>query len=535
MKTRFLALTVFVAAAVTASSAWNTSVSLKQIGNFRTGIFAQGASEISAFDPFTQRLFSVNAYRGTVDIIDLKDPSQPSLLFSIDLAQYGKAANSVAVCNGLLAVAVENENKQAPGKLLVFCTWGNCKLLFNTAVGALPDMVTFTPNGRYILVANEGEPNDDYTVDPEGSVSIIDVWRGAAPAAFSTVDFSYHNTRKNELQTQGIRIFGPNATVAQDFEPEYIAVSHDSKTAWVTLQENNAVAVISISQARIDTILPLGSKDHLSSINAFDASDKDGMIYPYNWPVNGLYLPDAIVTFKHHGKNYFLTANEGDAREYAGFAEVERVKKMKLDPVAFPQAADLKQDQNLGRLKVTTIIGDTDADGDFDKLYSFGGRSFAIWNEEGRQIFESGSLLEKLTAELEPDAFNSDHEENNSFDSRSDDKGPEPEGIAMGTIRGVPYAFIGLERMSSIVVFDLSDPSTPRTAGYVTTRRYDGTPAEDSAGDLGPEGLTFVPAYASPTRKPLLIVSYEISGSISIFEVEQKGKCKAGMSEHHHR
>lgn len=498
------------------------NITLRPIGNYRTGIFADGACEIVAYDPFTKRLFSVNGHTGSVDVTNIRNPSNPTSLFSIALESYGKSANSIAVCNGLLAVAVENENKQDPGKLLIFTTWGDCMLLKSIEVGSLPDMVTFTPNGQYILVANEGEPSDDYLVDPEGSVSIIDLRWGPFLATEKKVDFKRFNDQKEELIRSGVRIYGPDATVAQDLEPEYIAVSHDSKTAWITLQENNAIGIISIRDATVKSIVPLGYKDHNSPMNKFDASDKDGMIYLNTWPVKGLYLPDAICRFRVFGKDYLITANEGDARDYKGFSEEVRVKKLTLDPAAFPFASSLQEDQNLGRLKVTTTLGDTDMDGDYDEIYSYGARSFAIWSDKGKLIYESGSLLEMITAGYFPEEFNSNDEENESFDGRSDDKGPEPEGVVTGMIKGETYAFIGLERISGIMIFNVSNPYFPVFVDYINTREFSGDPKTDSAGDISPEGLIFVPDYLSPTYRPLVIAGFEVSGSITIYEVVPK-------------
>jgi 2',3'-cyclic-nucleotide 2'-phosphodiesterase/3'-nucleotidase/5'-nucleotidase len=500
-------------------AASDQSITLNPIGNYRTGIFAEGASEIVAFDPLTKRLFSVNAAHQTVDVLDLNDPSNPVLLFSIDLTPYGKSANSVDVYYGLLAVAIENENKQDNGTLAVFWTFGNCPLIKQFEIGALPDMVTFSPNGKFILVANEGEPNDDYTNDPEGSVSIIDLRWGIWWARARTADFTKYNNQKDELIAKGIRIFGPNSTVAQDFEPEYITVSDDSRTAWVTLQENNAIAVINVEKAEVEKLLPLGFKNHMELKNKLDASNKDGMINITNWPVYGMYLPDAIASYKFWYKTFIITANEGDSRDYSGFGEEERVADVVLDPTAFPNAEELQKEENLGRLKITNTMGDIDGDGDYDKLYSYGARSFAIWSESGELVYESGSILEEITAQYYPDDFNSSDEENNSFDDRSDDKGPETEGVAVGTIYGKTYAFVGLERIGGIMVFNVTNPYMPEFIEYINMRDFSGDPESDTAGDLSPEGLKFVPAWQSPTQKPLLLVGYEISGSIGVFEI----------------
>ena len=513
-----LSVILFCIALVSAETA--PSITLVPKGNYRTGIFADGAAEIVAFDPFTKRVFSVNGHDHTIDVLNISDISNPQLLFSIDISVYGKSANSVAVKHGILAAAVENDDKQAPGKLLLFQTWGQCRLIKNIEIGPLPDMVTFSPNGRYVLTANEGEPDKKYTDDPEGSVTIVDLRFGPFYPIVHTATFTAFNDRIDELKTQGIRIFGPGASVAQDLEPEYIAVSRDSKKAWVTLQENNAIAVIDLKKAEVKKLIPLGYKDHMDPANKFDASNKDDQIYLNTWPVKGMYQPDAIASFSIRGKDYFITANEGDSRDYNGFSEEKRIKDITLDPIAFPQAASLQENENLGRLKITTTLGDADADGDFDELYAYGGRSFSIFSENGELVFESGSLLEEITAEYLPDEFNSDNEENGSFDNRSDDKGPEPEGVTVGKLMGKTYAFIGLERIGGIMIFNVSNPAAPEFVDYVNTRDFSGDPEADEAGDLAPEGLEFIPAFLSPSGKPLVIAGYEVSGSVIVFEVQ---------------
>ncbi|MEB3355308.1 MAG: choice-of-anchor I family protein [Synechococcales bacterium] len=492
------------------------AINLQQIGTFQTGVFDEGAAEISAYDPISQRLFVINANEVTVDILDLSDPANPVKVGQIQASGFGAGANSVAIKNGVVAVAIESDPATEPGKVVFFNTDGDP--LSEVAVGSLPDMVTFTPDGTKVLVANEGEP--DGSIDPKGSISIIDISNGVANATAVFAGFESFDGTEDVLRQQGVRIF-PNKMVSEDVEPEYIAVSDDSATAYVTLQEANAVAVVDIASATVTKILPLGVKDHSLPGNGLDASDEDGIINIQNWPVFGLYMPDAIATFSANGQTYFVTANEGDDR-----GENERIEDLTLDPDAFPNAAELQLEENLGRLDASTIDGDTDGDGDYDQLFTYGSRSFTIYDSEGNLVFDSGDDFEQITASLFPDDFNANNDENDTFDSRSDNKGPEPEGVVVGEVDGRTYAFVGLERVGGIMVYDVTDPANSTFVQYLNNRNFDvdAQLADDSTnpavGDLGPEGLTFISGDDSPSGVPLLVVTNEISGSTTVYEVE---------------
>ncbi|TAJ04041.1 MAG: alkaline phosphatase [Planctomycetota bacterium] len=494
------------------------SVHLTKIGEYRTHVYNAGACEIPSYDVRSKRLFVINGATNKVDVVDLANPALPTYLFSVDLSAHGANPTSVATWRGLVAVSVGAATKTDPGKVVFFGADGT--VYAAVTVGALPDMLCFTPDGARVLVAGEGEPSSDYAVDPLGTVSIIDVQKPPsliAQAHVTTLDFSAFD---NAVLDPSVRVFGPGASVAQDFEPEYVAVAPDSKTAWITLQENNAVARLDLVTKSFTAIQGLGFKDHLLAGNGIDASDKDSAIAIAGWPVKGMYLPDSIAAFRVGAQDYYVTANEGDAREWGPFVEEARVKALALDATAFPSAATLKLDANLGRLNVTKANGDADGDGDYDALYAFGARSITIRKADGSLVWDSGQQLEEICANAFPLDFNADHAANASFDTRSDNKGPEPEGLALGRVGGRWHAFVGLERIGGIAVFNLQDPAHPVFVEYVNPRDFAGDPALDTAGDLGPEGLQFVPAALSPNGKDLLIVGNEISGSTAIFQID---------------
>lgn len=318
------------------------------------------------------------------------------------------------------------------------------------------------------------------------------------------------------------RIFGNNglSTVRQDMEPEYIAFTADNTKAFATCQENNCVVLIDLITKSITNIKGLGFKDHNVSGKGFDATDQDGMINIIPRPTLGIYQPDAIDGFTINGEHYFVSANEGDTRDYDGYSEEVRVSSRNLDATAYPNGAVLKQNSVMGRLKTTTSMGDIDYDGDVDQIYSFGARSFSIWNEEGELVFDSGDQFEQYTAVFLPTEFNSNNEINSSLDNRSDDKGPEPEGVKVLEKYGRQYAFVCLERIGGVMVYDVTNPSSPQFIQYLNNRNFAVNATEEAALDLGPEGILLIPASISPNERDLLVTSNEVSGTVSIFQLD---------------
>ena len=467
-------------------------------------------------------------------------------------------------------------------------------------VGAQPDMVTFTPDGQYVLTANEGEPSTDYQIDPVGSISILGVSEGQL-VEVRTAGFSAFNTQADALRSAGVRIYGPNASVEQDLEPEYIAISSDSGTAWVSLQENNALAKVDIATATVTDILPLGYKDHGTAGNGLDVSDSDDAINIDTWPgVLGMYQPDSIAAYEVDGETLLVTANEGDSRAWGeddqaywdgdagkGFVEEFRVKHLVhvsgfdrragddlppqlrdlaagalLNPTTFAYCGataadpgDCRADENLGRLTVAWTDGyRKDANGDpvlfdasgnqnlagdrlmYDNLYAYGARSFSIRDGDGQLVWNSGDQLEQYFASDAcmlganrtipcTDYFNATHDEGDTFDNRSDNKGPEPEGVTVGQLGNKTFAFIGLERIGGVMAWDITDPTAPVLVDYLNTRE-DWTTEDPStvlatAGDLGPEGLVFIAPEDSPNGEALLVIGNEVSGTTAVYQINQ--------------
>ncbi|CAH6839215.1 Alkaline phosphatase [Vibrio chagasii] len=529
--------------------------------------FDTSAAEIVSYDSCTDKLYVVNAQAKKVDVLSMNTDSSPSFEGSIDLQSAAVAsgidigaANSVSTHQGLVAVAIENADKQQNGIIALYRS-DTLELITTYTAGALPDMVSFSKDGRYIASANEGEPNADYSIDPEGSVTLVDLANGPMQAKVTQINFKAFNQgqpRHQEL-TDKARISAPDATVAQDLEPEYLTFADNGKL-YVALQENNALAAIDVATAEVDAILGLGGKPWDSA--QLDASNKDkniGNLQNYAM-LEGLYMPDSITNYSVDGNTYTVTANEGDGREYGikttqqvcddkGFewdgddykgtenyttekdfciAYVDEVRGKKLDVDAnHPLAGSLKDNKQLARLKVIKPQGTLAAD---QKVQAFGSRSFSIWDESGELVFDSGDDFARIVLEQDPANFNSTNDNNQSGDDRSDDKGVEPEAIEVAEINGKHYAFVGLERQGGIMVYDVTQPKNASFISYLNNRDFtqpvctkvdeDGDCDNDTynskAGDLGPESIKYFTRFGNH----FIAVGNEVSGSTSVYRVE---------------
>lgn len=655
-------------------------VDLTHVASYKSGIFDESAMEIVAYNPVGQTLYATNSYTDMVDVFDISNPQNITKIDSIDISSYGDGVNSVAFFQGYLAVAVEGNDFDENGHVVFFDSTN--AYVADVEVGVLPDMVTFTHDGMMVLTANEGEPDDDYTADPMGSVSIIDVSGGImnlSQADVTTLDFTQfdsnydpdvrnfgpvadifedfentsdslnnvivYNTAGDAMwyyddfsgdhyaeanafsansaseswmiippvlltgldsayfgfestsnfsggsldvlvstdydpdsnidpttaswdtitssfifspggytdtlsgyysldsyleemvsiaflykgapgggnstlwQIDDLELFGTQPRLSQNLEPEYIAVAPDNSKAFVICQENNAMAVVDLSTKSITALGALGFKDYSVGNNKMDASNTSSAVNIRNWPVFGMYQPDAIKAFEVNGMTYIATANEGDARDYDAWSEEDRVRDLMLDTVVFPNYADLQDNDSIGRLNITTTLGDADGDGYYEEIYSYGGRGFSIWDENLNLIWDSEDEFAQTLLNLHPADFNSNNDDNDSQKSRSDDKASEPEAIEIAEINGFMIAFIGLERMGGVMVYDVTDPSNPSFVSYFLNRDFN-LPADDiNAGDLGPEDIKFISADKSPNGNPMIAVANEVSGTLSLYEI----------------
>ena len=609
------------------------TVALEQTGRYAPvdAPFDEGAAEIVSYNKGTQEIFLVNANAGVAQILDISSPANPTksgddINAASDVEDDNGLndgamgnVNSVAVGGGTVAVAVAADDEQANG-YVAFYQATDRTFLGSVEVGALPDMVTFADDST-VLVANEGEPNDDYSIDPEGSVSVIDISGGVASASEKKAEFTAFNqgNAKADELPDDVRIFGNQgvqglgvtsvadtdpatvtvddasgisvgqwvtiasnddpvayrvtgksgdtltlhdeldddtkdydqlgdlavypyeggSTVAQDLEPEYITVAEDGKTAWVSLQENNALARVDVAAAEISAIQALGFKNHNVPGMGLDASDEDGpaeegAVNIQTHPIFGVYMPDSVASFDQNGETYVLTANEGDAREYDALSEEISLDAFEGQIDSDFDYSDVFKDENAGDLDSTFTLGDEDGDDKVEKLYSYGARSFSIRDGQGNLIFDSGDEFARKVAEVAPEHFNVDNDDDLGAEERSTAKGTEPEALAVGEVDGRTFAFIGLERQGGIMVYDVTNPHDADFVQYTSNRDFtedrflekdvdnDGDKEEvanPAAGDIGPEGMVFVPAAASPRDRPLLIVGNEVSGSTSIYRI----------------
>ncbi len=492
---------------------------LKHIGNYSTGFSNKdgGVAEIVKYNKDNGKMYIVNGQLQSIDIVDISTLSangKTELLLEkrIDIATIGNQNNfscgditsiDINTKRQIIAITVQHENYLENGYIVVADYDGN--YIEHFEAGNQPDMIVFTPDGNYVLSANEGEPREGYTknevldptLDPKGSVTIINL----EDKTTKTADFTKFDSEREKLIDNKV-ILKKDSLPSVDLEPEYIAIEDNSKIAYVSLQEANAIATLDIEKGDFTSVKGLGFKDYNQEKNALDAI-KDGRINIETQNLYGVYMPDGLATINIGGTQYVLTPNEGDAREWGKKPD----SYANITSYTFPGTT----------YKIDSLINSEHDGLEADKVYTLGARSFSIWNANTMElVYDSGSDFEKITATKFPEYFNISNDKIEK-DARSSKKGPEPEDVKTLKVLDKVYAFIGLERIGGIMMYDITNPSNATFCDYINTRDFSGL----FNGDSGPEGLCTIEAKDSPTGYPIVLVANEVSGTVSVMQINE--------------
>ena len=494
----------------------DSTLALELAARYNSGAMnADGGSlEIVQYNPVNRFAYAVSGVKGKLIAVNLNGSLEGETAVELagteyDIKQmlqnvqgfvYGDMT-SVAISpdGSKLAVAIQAENYAEPGVVALFAcnADGSLSLISTAAVGVQPDMVTFADNGT-ILTADEGEPREGANADdPRGSVSIVTI-DGNGSLSSNSVYFDEFDVQREALTGAGVLV-QKNALPSEDFEPEYIAVSGGK--AYVSLQEANAIAVLDIAAGQFTGVYPLGFQDY--GTTKVDLEKNDVIELKNYENVLGIRMPDGISTMSIGGKTYLLTANEGDSR--ADWSGLDNESEGKNSPTG-----DVSLDSKVVWFNATLWDGL-----DESKAYVFGGRSFSIHEVEDNGltlVYDSGSGFEEVTAEQLPGNFNTSNDKT-TMDNRSGKKGPEPESVVTGTVDGKTYAFIALERIGGVMVYDVTDPANAKFVNYINSREF----AAEIQGDVSPEGLCFVPAAQRTDGKALLLAACEVSGTLAVY------------------
>ena len=529
----------------------NSTLNITQIARYTSGQFNVdgGVMEIVAYSQMNGFAYAINGQSGLLSAIPLSgltagaaitqlngtDIDVKALVEAMDSSFHYGDMTSVAVSpdSTTLAAALQAEGYNDTGRVALFACNEDGSLTLKGLVetGVQPDMVTFADNDM-VLTADEGEPREGYgdgIPDPRGSVTVVDV----SACTSEVVGFEVFDARRAELAADGV-VLKKESAPSVDFEPEYIAVAGGK--AYITLQENNAIAVLDLASRAYDGVWSAGFEDY--SVTPIDIDKKDDAYAPktYN-SLMGIRMPDGIAAFQVDGRTYLVTANEGDAREWGDeelgtFYLNEDERDFGEEGVTSPTGAITGEDSGLEG-KVVFFKAE-DFDGlDSGKDYLFGGRTFTLYEagENGiTEVFTSGDDFEALTAQYLPDYYNCSND-NAVLDDRSGKKGPEAESATVGTVNGRSYVFVALERTGGIMAYDVTEPASVRYVNYINTRDFSSVVEgseqyEDeeldkwvTGGDVAPEGLLFLGESVSPTGEALLLAACEVSGTVTAYQV----------------
>ncbi len=477
-----------------------------------------GVAEIVSYNSDNGKAYVVNGQQGILNVLNvgedgsLTTESTIQVQNLIDGFAYGDMTSvAVDTVNDHVLIALQAADYAAAGRIAVLDYDGN--LVTSYEAGVQPDMITVSSDGKWILTANEGEPRNGYengAVDPAGSVTLVNT----ETEEVKTVGFEGFDS--SELVQQGVlfnRVNGQILSAAADLEPEYIAVDPDGTKAYVALQEANAVATLDLTAGEFTAITSLGLQDYSQESNSVDLVEDGGYAastYPNTY---GVRMPDGISAFEINGITYIATANEGDAREWGDFSNEAKENIADVNGVVAEDVRVLDPSLTAGLEE--------------GKNYLFGSRSFTIYNADTMElVYDSANSFESRTASYLPAWFNSSNDDI-EIDSRSAKKGVEPETVTVQQVGGHTFAFIGLERIGGVMVYDVTDPAAATYVNYVNTRDFSG----EITGDVAPEGLAFIPADESASGSPILLAACEVSGTVAAYTLSGSAVVPGGGSD----
>ena len=514
----------------------NSSLDITMSAHYTSGSFNAdgGVMEIVAYNKANGHAYAVNGQDGVLASIDIAggdtelssvDIDVKALVSDSDFTYGDMTSVAVSPDGSLIATALQDADYDEEGRIALFSSDsdGSIELLKVYEAGIQPDMVTFSPDGRYVLTADEGEPREGYGEnDPEGSVTVVSL----EDDIVSVIGFEAFDNplARKALSDKGI-IMQKGTVPSEDFEPEYIAVGNNK--AYITLQEANAVAVLDLDSMLFTGVYTVGLEDY--SIVPVDIDKKDDAYNPRTYEtLRGIRMPDGIAYFSIAGNDYIVTANEGDAREWGDYLNED--ERDFGDGDVSPTGAITAENSGLDGKVV--FLASNDYDGlDVGIDYLYGGRTMTIFRVDDsglEEVFTTADDAERITYSYLPEYYNASND-NAVLDDRSGKKGPEAEAVTVGEVNGRIYAFLALERTGGIMVYDVTEPENSKYVNYINTRDFTSIVSgseiyEDGAldkwvtgGDVAPEGLAFVSAEDSPSEEALLIAAFEVSGTVAVY------------------
>lgn len=485
--------------------------------------FDQNKLSYHAYEPSSERIFVASPGDNRLYTFDISNSNKVFQDSTINLNIYQTEVSGIAAHQGIVALTFINNLPQARGKLVLLDTAG--QLIKQFTVGAYPSFVRFSDDGRYLIVGNEGIPADDYSVDPPGSVSVLQIL-SANPSSLSQSDI--FTIRFDRLDSTAyhplLRVYGNQGQQlpSEDLEPEGIALLPGGNKAVISLQENNGLALINFSNFSLDTVLGLGWQSHQDSSHGLDGSAQNPRINIRSYKnLFGLYQPKGLSAFQQQGKNYILSANQGAYRAYSAYNETQLVKNTALNPSTIPNRNQYMEDSLIGSLRLTKTMGNARNTFIYDSMFTFGTRSWSIWNDSLNLVWDSGDDLAQWIAQAFPNQFNSLANSNQSYKQASVRFGPEAHLICYGEVDGLPYAFVGLKQMGAVAIYDLSNIQAPRQVSLLLDRDFSLPASDPQSGDQGISDLSFIPPSESPNGLAMLVATHGVSGSLSVYELGQ--------------